>query len=43
MKRYAEQYAESGRLDAVEAVSGATIAYNQFMEAAEQALASAKR
>jgi major membrane immunogen (membrane-anchored lipoprotein) len=43
MKRYAEQYAESGRLDAVDSISGATIAYNQFMEAAEQALEAAKR
>jgi major membrane immunogen (membrane-anchored lipoprotein) len=43
MKRYAQQYAETGRLDAVDSVSGATIAYNQFMEAAERALAAAKR
>jgi major membrane immunogen (membrane-anchored lipoprotein) len=43
MKRYAEQYAESGSLNAVDSISGATIAYNQFMEAAEQALAAAKR
>jgi major membrane immunogen (membrane-anchored lipoprotein) len=43
MKGYAEQFAETGRLDAVDSVSGATIAYNQFMEAAEQALAAAKR
>jgi major membrane immunogen (membrane-anchored lipoprotein) len=43
MKRYAERYAETGRLDAVDSVSGATIAYNQFMEAAERALESAKR
>jgi major membrane immunogen (membrane-anchored lipoprotein) len=43
MKRYAEQYAETGSLDAVDSISGATIAYNQFMEAAEQALAAAKK
>jgi major membrane immunogen (membrane-anchored lipoprotein) len=43
MKRYAQQYVETGRLDAVDSVSGATNAYNQFMEAAEQALAAAKR
>jgi major membrane immunogen (membrane-anchored lipoprotein) len=43
MKRYAEQYAETGKLGAVDSISGATIAYNQFMEAAEQALAAAER
>jgi major membrane immunogen (membrane-anchored lipoprotein) len=43
MKRYAQQYAETGRLDGVDSISGATIAYNQFMEAAERALEAAKR
>jgi major membrane immunogen (membrane-anchored lipoprotein) len=43
MNRYAQQYAETGRLDAVDSISGATIAYDQFMEAAERALAAAKR
>ncbi|MDR2767345.1 MAG: FMN-binding protein [Treponema sp.] len=38
MKSYAGQYAASGDLDAVDAVSGATIAYNQFIEAVEEAL-----
>ncbi|MDR0600146.1 MAG: FMN-binding protein [Treponema sp.] len=43
MGRYAEQYAETGRLDGVDSISGATIAYNQFMEAAEAALKAARR
>jgi major membrane immunogen (membrane-anchored lipoprotein) len=43
MKRYAQQYAETGRLDVVDSISGATIAYNQFMEAAETALKAARR
>jgi major membrane immunogen (membrane-anchored lipoprotein) len=43
MKRYAQQYAETGRLDAVDSISGATIAYNQFIEAAEEALAGTKK
>ncbi|GHV75464.1 FMN-binding domain-containing protein [Spirochaetia bacterium] len=42
MKKYAEQYEETRDLNAVEAVSGATIAYNQFLEAAEEALESAR-
>ncbi|MDR0551147.1 MAG: FMN-binding protein [Spirochaetaceae bacterium] len=42
MERYAQQYAQTGKLSAVDAVSGATIAYNQFIEAAEQALKAAK-
>ncbi|GHT85339.1 lipoprotein [Spirochaetia bacterium] len=43
MKRYAEQYAETQDLKAVDVVSGATIAYNQFLEAAEEALAMARK
>ncbi|MDR2617475.1 MAG: FMN-binding protein [Treponema sp.] len=43
MEAYAMQYAEHGDLDRVEAVSGATIAYNQFLEAASEALEKAKK
>jgi major membrane immunogen (membrane-anchored lipoprotein) len=43
MKRYAEQYAETGDLNAVDAVGGATIAYNQFLEATEEALTAARK
>jgi major membrane immunogen (membrane-anchored lipoprotein) len=42
MKHYAASYARTGSLNAVEAVSGATIAYNQFLEAVENALEAAK-
>jgi major membrane immunogen (membrane-anchored lipoprotein) len=42
MKQYAADYLRSGSLKEVEAVSGATISYNQFLEAAEQALENAK-
>jgi major membrane immunogen (membrane-anchored lipoprotein) len=43
MGEYARQYAETGDLKAVEAVSGATISYDQFLEAAENALEAAKK
>jgi major membrane immunogen (membrane-anchored lipoprotein) len=43
MAHYARQYGESGDLEKVDAVSGATIAYNQFLEAVENALEKAKR
>jgi major membrane immunogen (membrane-anchored lipoprotein) len=43
METYARQYAEHGDLNKVEAVSGATIAYNQFLEAAAEALEKAKK
>ncbi|GHV79386.1 hypothetical protein AGMMS49944_11770 [Spirochaetia bacterium] len=43
MKRYAEQYVETQDLKAVDVVTGATIAYNQFLEAAEEALAMARK
>jgi major membrane immunogen (membrane-anchored lipoprotein) len=42
MKKYAEDLGRSGSLDGVEAVSGATIAYNQFVEAVEDALDEAR-
>jgi major membrane immunogen (membrane-anchored lipoprotein) len=42
MKKYAADYQRIGNLKNVEAVSGATIAYNQFLEAAENALEKAK-
>jgi major membrane immunogen (membrane-anchored lipoprotein) len=43
MEKYAEEYGRTGNLKGVEAVSGATIAWNQFNEAAETALAAAKK
>jgi major membrane immunogen (membrane-anchored lipoprotein) len=42
MVRYAKQFAGTGSLDKVEAVSGATISYNQFLDAAEKALEKAR-
>jgi major membrane immunogen (membrane-anchored lipoprotein) len=42
MKKYAAGYLRTGSLKDVEAVSGATIAYNQFIEAVENALEKAK-
>jgi major membrane immunogen (membrane-anchored lipoprotein) len=42
MKKYAGEYLRAGDLKDVEAVSGATIAYNQFLEAVESALEGAK-
>jgi major membrane immunogen (membrane-anchored lipoprotein) len=42
MEKYAEDLGRFGNLDSVEAISGATIAYGQFQEAVEEALASAK-
>ncbi|MDR2376643.1 MAG: FMN-binding protein [Treponema sp.] len=42
MKTYAAAYQRTGSLKDVEAVSGATIAYNQFLEAVENALEKAK-
>jgi major membrane immunogen (membrane-anchored lipoprotein) len=41
MDAYAREYAESKSLDEVHVVSGATIAYNQFIEAVENALEDA--
>jgi major membrane immunogen (membrane-anchored lipoprotein) len=42
MKKYAAEYTRTGSLKGVEAVSGATIAYDQFLEAVEHALEQAK-
>jgi major membrane immunogen (membrane-anchored lipoprotein) len=42
MKTYAAAYQRAGSLKDVEALSGATIAYNQFLEAVENALEKAK-
>jgi major membrane immunogen (membrane-anchored lipoprotein) len=42
MKKYAADYARTGNLKDVEAVSGATIAYDQFLEAVENALETAR-
>jgi major membrane immunogen (membrane-anchored lipoprotein) len=42
MKKYAADYLKAGSIKDVEAVSGATIAYNQFLEAVDQALEKAK-
>jgi major membrane immunogen (membrane-anchored lipoprotein) len=41
MRQYAAQCLETRDLKAIDAVSGATIAYNQFIEAAEIALEQA--
>jgi len=43
MKRYAARLAETGRLEDVDAVSGATISHGQFLEAAGRALDAAAR
>ena len=43
MEQYARQYRESGDLQKVNAVSGATIAYDQFLEAVEDALDQARK
>ena len=40
--KYAAQYQESGDLAKVDAISGATISYNEFQEAVEDALSQAK-
>ncbi|MDR1058854.1 MAG: FMN-binding protein, partial [Treponema sp.] len=41
MEQYVKSYRETGDLGKVEAVSGATIAFDQFNEAVEQALEKA--
>ena len=38
MQEYAAQYVQTQDLKSIDAVSGATIAYNQFIEAVEEAL-----
>jgi major membrane immunogen (membrane-anchored lipoprotein) len=43
MASYERQYEETGDLKKIDAVSGATIAYNQFLEAVENAWEKAKR
>jgi major membrane immunogen (membrane-anchored lipoprotein) len=43
MAQYAEQFRETGNLKDLDAVSGATIAYDQFVEATEAALRGAKK
>jgi major membrane immunogen (membrane-anchored lipoprotein) len=43
MEKYALDLSRTGNLKDVEAVSGATIAYNQFREAVEEALEAAKK
>jgi major membrane immunogen (membrane-anchored lipoprotein) len=43
MKQYAEKLVEVQKLEDVDAVSGATIAYDQFSEAVENALNQAKK
>ncbi|MDR0670222.1 MAG: FMN-binding protein [Treponema sp.] len=43
MKKYAADYQRTGNLNGVEAVSGATIAHNQFLEAVENALEQARQ
>ncbi|MDR2479710.1 MAG: FMN-binding protein [Treponema sp.] len=42
MEQYAKELAETGNPGKVEAVSGATVSYNQFLEAAERALEKAR-
>ncbi|HWQ41248.1 MAG TPA: FMN-binding protein [Desulfosporosinus sp.] len=43
MQQYAQELVEVQKLEDVDAVSGATIAYNQFVEAAKKALEEAKK
>jgi major membrane immunogen (membrane-anchored lipoprotein) len=43
MEQYRKEYVASGSLDGVNAVSGATIAYNQFLEAVDIALEKARQ
>jgi major membrane immunogen (membrane-anchored lipoprotein) len=43
MEQYAREYVEKQRLRDIDAVSGATIAYNQFNEAVDYALEDARR
>jgi major membrane immunogen (membrane-anchored lipoprotein) len=43
MSRYAEQLKAEKRLRGVDAISGATIAFNQFEEAVQDALGAAKK
>jgi major membrane immunogen (membrane-anchored lipoprotein) len=43
MDDYVRQYKETWNLNKIDGISGATIAYNQFIEAAEKALGQARR
>jgi major membrane immunogen (membrane-anchored lipoprotein) len=43
MSQYAQTLSETGDLRSVDAISGATIAYNQFIEAVEDALEKANQ
>jgi major membrane immunogen (membrane-anchored lipoprotein) len=43
MGEYARRFAEAGSLKGVDAVSGATVSYNQFLEAAQDALDKARK
>jgi major membrane immunogen (membrane-anchored lipoprotein) len=43
MEKYARELGRTGDLNAVEAVSGATISHNQFREAVEEALDTARK
>jgi major membrane immunogen (membrane-anchored lipoprotein) len=43
MRQYEREYNQAKSLDAVHAVSGATIAYDQFTEAVENALEEARK
>jgi major membrane immunogen (membrane-anchored lipoprotein) len=43
MEKYAQDLSRTGTLKDVQVVSGATIAYDQFREAVEEALEAAKR
>ncbi|MDR1603942.1 MAG: FMN-binding protein [Gracilibacteraceae bacterium] len=42
MEIYAEQFVAAGTLDDVDVISAATISHSQFLEAAEEALATAR-
>ena len=42
-EKYAEQLVLAGNIDGVDAISGATINYSQFVEAADAALAQAEK
>jgi len=42
-EKYAEQLVLAGKVDGVDAISGATINYRQFVEAADAALAQAEQ
>jgi major membrane immunogen (membrane-anchored lipoprotein) len=43
MEKYARDFGRTGDLNALDAVSGATISYNQFREAVEEALDAARK